>query len=98
MPEVWIPSLMRKLTDGQEKVVVGGNTLREVIENLDAQFPGIKDRVVYEDYRIAPGLAVAIDGVVTEEGLRTQIPPDSEVHFVTSIAGGAGSRLGECYV
>ena len=88
MPEVWIPSLMRKLTEGREKVMVEGKTLREVIENLDAQFPGIKDRVVYEDYRIAPGLAVAIDGVVTEEGLRTQIPPNSEVHFVTSIAGG----------
>ncbi len=91
MPEVWIPSLMRKLTDGREKVIVEGQTLREVIENLDAQFPGIKDRVVYENYRIAPGLAVAIDGVVTEEGLRTQVPPNSEVHFVTSIAGGSGA-------
>lgn len=92
MPEVWIPSLMRKLTNGREKVIVEGQTLREVIENLDAQFPGVKDRVIYEDYRIAPGLAVAIDGVVTEEGLRTQVPANSEVHFVTSIAGGSGTR------
>ena len=88
MPEVWIPSLMRKLTNGQEKVIVEGSTLREVIENLEAQFPGIKDRVVFEDYRIAPGLAVAIDGVVTEDGLRAQVSPECEIHFVTSIAGG----------
>ena len=88
MPEVWIPSLMRKLTNGQEKVIVEGDTLRQVIENLDAQFPGIKDRVVFEDYRIAPGLAVAIDGVVTEDGLRAEVSPDCEIHFVTSIAGG----------
>tara|TARA_B100001964_G_C13727269_1_gene377225 strand:+ start:131 stop:397 length:267 start_codon:yes stop_codon:yes gene_type:complete len=88
MPEVWIPSLMRKLTQGQDKVIVEGSTLREVIENLELQFPGIKDRVVYEDYRIAPGLAVAVDGVVTEEGLRTPVSPDCEIHFVTAIAGG----------
>lgn len=88
MAEVWIPSLMRKLTHGQDKVIVEGTTLREVIENLEVQFPGIKDRVVYEDYRIAPGLAVAIDGVVTEEGLRAQVSPGCEIHFVTAIAGG----------
>ena len=79
---------MRKLTNGQQRVMVEGSTLREVIENLDSQFPGIKDRVVYEDYRIAPGLAVAIDGVVTEDGLRALVSPECEIHFVTSIAGG----------
>ena len=42
MPEVWIPSLMRKLTDGQDKVVVGGNTLREVIEIWMHNFPVLK--------------------------------------------------------
>jgi len=88
MPEVWIPSLMRKLTHGRDKVIVEGSTLREVIENLEVQFPGIKDRVVFEDYRIAHGLAVAIDGVVTEDGLRARVSPESEIHFVTSIAGG----------
>lgn len=88
MPVVWIPSLMRKLTDGSEKVEVAGATLREVIDNLDAVHPGIKDRVLYEGTRIAPGLAVAIDGVVTEEGLRTKIDPRSEIHFVAAISGG----------
>jgi len=88
MPKVFIPSLMRKLTNNQEMVEMDGQTLREVINNMEAQFPGFKARVLYEDTRLAPGLAAAIDGVVTEEGLRTRVSPDCEIHFVTQIAGG----------
>ena len=54
MPEVWIPSLMRKLTNGREKVIVEGQTLREVIENLDAQFPGVKGDQRSGDLRRLP--------------------------------------------
>lgn len=88
MPKVFIPSLMRKLTNDQEMVEMDGKTLREVINNMEAQFPGFKDRVLFEDTRLAPGLAAAIDGVVTEEGLRTQVSADCEIHFVTQISGG----------
>ena len=79
---------MRKLTKNQEMVEVEGITLREVINNLDIQFPGFKARVLYEDTRLAPGLAAAIDGVVTEEGLRTRVSANCEIHFVTQISGG----------
>ena len=87
MPEVWIPSLLRSLTDGQEQVQVPGETIREVIENLEARFPGIKERVC-EDGRMRPGLAVAIDGVVGSDGMRQRVAEESEVHFVTAISGG----------
>lgn len=87
MPEVWIPSLMRSLTHGQEQVQVPGETVREVIENLEARFPGISERIC-EDGRIRPGLAVAIDGVVGNEGMRQKVAEESEVHFVTAISGG----------
>ncbi len=87
MPEVWIPSLMRCLTAGQEQVQVPGQTIREVIENLEASFPGIKDRICDGD-RIKPGLAVAIDGVVSTDGMRQKVRAVSEVHFVTAISGG----------
>ena len=87
MPEVWIPSLMRSLTRGQEQVQVPGETVREVIENLEARFPGISERIC-EDGRIRPGLAVAIDGVVGNDGMRQRVAEESEVHFVTAISGG----------
>ncbi len=87
MPVVWIPSLMQRLTGGKAQVEVRGRTLREIVDNLEKTCPGIKDRVCAEG-RLKPGLAVAVDGVVSNEGLRQKVDPESEVHFVTAIGGG----------
>ncbi|MBI4640634.1 MAG: MoaD/ThiS family protein [Candidatus Tectomicrobia bacterium] len=87
MAVVWIPSLMRNLTAGAEKVSVQGSTLREVIDNLDALYPGFKEQVCDEG-RINPYLAVAVDGEVTTEGLRQRVSETSEIHFLPAISGG----------
>ena len=87
MPTVWIPSLMQKLTDGKGQVEVEGGTVREVIDNLDAQFPGFRDRVCEED-RIKSNLAVAVDGEISPEGMRRKVGAESEVHFLPAMAGG----------
>ena len=90
MPVVWIPSLMRALTGNREQVEVSGETLREVVENLEKEHPGIRDRVI-EDDRIRPGLAVSINGEVTNEGLRARVAEDDEIHFVAAISGGSAT-------
>jgi molybdopterin converting factor small subunit len=87
MPVVWIPSLMQKLTGGRDKVAVEGSTIREVIDSLESKHPGIRERLVDGD-RIRPGLAVAVDAEVSEEGLRQKVAPGSEVHFVAAVSGG----------
>jgi molybdopterin converting factor small subunit len=78
---------MQGLTGGREQVRVGGGTLREVVENLETAYPGVKERVC-EENRIRPGLAVSVDGVVTNEGMRQKVDAESEIHFVTAISGG----------
>ena len=78
---------MQKLTDGHAQVEVGGETVRQVIDALEERYPGFKARVCEGD-RIRPGLAVAIDGEMSPEGIRKKVPPDSEVHFLPAIAGG----------
>lgn len=88
MPVVWIPSLMRSLTGNQGQIEVDGDTLRQVVENLEVKHPGIRNRVI-EDDRIRPGLAVSVNGEVTNEGLRTRIAATDEVHFVAAIGGGS---------
>ena len=88
MPVVWIPSLMRQLTDNQEQIEVDGETLRQVVEALEEKHPGIRNRVI-EDDRIKPGLAVSINGEVTNDGLRARVNASDEVHFVAAISGGA---------
>ena len=48
MPTVWVPSLMQKLTGGNGQVEVEGETVRQIIEALEARYPGFKDRLCEE--------------------------------------------------
>jgi molybdopterin synthase sulfur carrier subunit len=84
---VWIPSLLQNLTDGEEKVVVSGATVGEIIDNLDVRFPGVKERLVHNG-AIRPHIAVAIDGDVSPEGLEQDVQESSEVHFIPALSGG----------
>jgi hypothetical protein len=88
MAHVWIPPLMRDLTGGREILIAGGGRVREVIEDLDRQFPGIRARLCDGD-ALRSGLAVAVDTGIARLGLREPVGPDSEVHFLLAIGGGA---------
>jgi molybdopterin synthase sulfur carrier subunit len=66
---------------------VPGGTLRQVIAALDKECPGRAERLQQDD-RIASGLAVSIDGVVTSRGLHARVEPHSEIHFLPAIGGG----------
>ena len=89
MPEVWIPSRLQVLTSGQHRVRVAGHSLRQVINNLEREFPGIKAHLVSEDGEdIMPGLAVVIDTQTANMGLLERVEENSEVHFLPAIGGG----------
>ena len=87
MATVWVPSLMRDLTGGREQVSVPGATVGEVIDALDSDYPGIRARLRESD-RLAPGLAVTVDGRSARLGLIAPVGEHSEVHFLPAIAGG----------
>jgi len=88
MPIAWIPSLLQGLTAGQAQVEVAGETIREVIDALDVAHPGIRARLCTADGRLKPEIAVAVDGEVTVEGMRTWVDAQSEVHFLPALSGG----------
>ena len=87
MPHVFIPPLLRTMTSGQEVIDVAGQNVREVIDNLDRQFPGIRGRLIDGD-RLKPGLSIAIGTKVSARGLMSKTQPDDEVHFLPAIGGG----------
>jgi membrane protein YqaA with SNARE-associated domain/molybdopterin converting factor small subunit len=90
MAVVWIPSLLRKLTGGLSEIRVPGATVREVIDALEAQHPGLKERLMLIDEdRLRPNIALVVDGISSRDGLRHALTETSEVHFVPAMAGGA---------
>ena len=83
------PSL-RKHIGGNTSIDVEGGTLRQLINNLDSLYPGIKGFLLNSEdtTRLAKGLAAVIDGEPTNMGLLTPLASHSEVHFLPAIAGG----------
>ena len=84
---VFIPALMRKLSGGKDRTTATGDTLRAIVDDLERQFPGFRDRVV-ENNDLAGSVAVSVNGEIITGGLSESIPPDSEIHFVPAIGGG----------
>ena len=87
MAIVFIPSLMQRLTDGKSQVRVEGATVRQIINNLEAEYPGMRERLVDDD-RVKPNISVAVDGEVTPLGMLERVGEDSEVHFLPALGGG----------
>ena len=87
MALIFIPSLMQNLSNGEQRVVVEGKNVRQIIESLDQKYPGFKDRLV-EDGRVKPNISVAIDGEITPLGMIEKVSEESEVHFLPAISGG----------
>lgn len=87
MTIAYIPPLLRELTGGIDHVEVDGTNIRQIVEALEARFPGIRDRLC-DDSGLRRGLVVAVNGAVSRLGLIEKVPDGSEVHFLPATGGG----------
>jgi len=87
VPAVWIPALLLPLSEGRQKVNVPGETIRQVIDNLELEYPGIGERLLDGD-RLRPNISVVVDGFISQDKLRHKIEDHSEVQFIRAISGG----------
>jgi molybdopterin synthase sulfur carrier subunit len=87
MPLVWIPPLLRDLTEGADRVNVAGSTVRQVIDALETAYPGTKARLC-DEQGLRRGIAVGVDTQIARLGLAQPVEEKSEVHFLPAISGG----------
>ena len=87
---VRVPTILRSYTGGAAEVSADGATLAEVIDSLDAAYPGIKARVVDDDGRLRRFVNVYVgeEDVRFADGLATEVRPGSEVSVIPAVAGG----------
>jgi molybdopterin synthase sulfur carrier subunit len=88
---VRIPTILRTYTGGASEVSAEGDTLAEVLENLDANHPGIRARVLDDQGAIRRFVNVYVgnDDVRFLEALDTKTPDGSQVSVIPAVAGGA---------
>jgi molybdopterin synthase sulfur carrier subunit len=90
MATVRIPSPLRRLTDKQSKVEVGGATIQELIDNLDTQYPGVKARLCDDTGQVKRYVNIFINGneIHTLQGGQTAVADGDEISIVPAMAGG----------
>jgi molybdopterin synthase sulfur carrier subunit len=90
MPSVLIPTPLRKLTNELDTVEAAGATIGELIDNLDAAFPGLKNRICDETGTIRRFVNIFVNGedVRFLEENATPVKDSDEISIVPAIAGG----------
>ena len=85
--EVLIPTQLRSYTNGESRVTASGKTLSEVLDCLDADYPGIRFRVVDEQDRIREHIRIFVSGD-TATGIHVPLKEADEVQIVGALSGG----------
>ena len=67
MPAVFIPTMLQPLSGGVKQVEIEARNVRQIVDELERLYPGMKDRLV-EDGRLRPNVSVAVDGEVARHG------------------------------
>ena len=78
---------MQELTGGKQIIRVPGENVLQVIDHLEALYPGFKPRIC-DGEELRSSIVVAVDGEVSFRKLRHRLDEDSEVHFLPAISGG----------
>jgi molybdopterin synthase sulfur carrier subunit len=88
--KVRIPTPLQTITGNKAEVSAEGTTIRELIEDLERQFPGLKERVCDEKGAVRRFVNVYLneEDVRFLSGEDTQVKDSDEVSIIPAIAGG----------
>ena len=88
---VRIPTPLRRVTNGQDKVEVEAAALGELIDRLDESFPGLKERLVDEAGALRYFVNIYLNGedVRFLQGMDTATNTGDEISIVPAVAGGS---------
>lgn len=84
-----IPTILRPLTDNQKRVEIPGFNVLEVIEQMERQYPGVREKLITEGkaHRFI-NLYVNDDDIRFREGLLTSLRDGDLLTILPAVAGG----------
>ncbi|HZO11620.1 MAG TPA: MoaD/ThiS family protein [Polyangiaceae bacterium] len=89
MATVRIPTPLRNHTGGQDVVNASGNTIGEIIDDLEKHHPGIRDKLVDDKgVRRFVNIFVGDEDIRFMEGMQTKVSDGDEISIIPAIAGG----------
>ena len=87
---VRIPTPLRRMTNGLDKVEMEESNLADLIDKLEASFPGVKERLIDENGELRYFVNIYLNGedVRFLDGLATSTKSGDEISIVPAVAGG----------
>ncbi len=87
---VIFPQALRERIGSRASVAVSGRTIREIIQALDHDFPGLQFNLCYETGQLRPYVNIFLDhaNIRYLQGLDTPVHAGANVRILQSVAGG----------
>ncbi len=88
--KVRIPTPLMKLTNNQSELSAEGETIADMLNNLESQYAGIKERICEENGTPRRFINIYLneEDIRFLDGEKTQIKDGDEVSIIPAIAGG----------
>ncbi len=87
---VKLPQLLRPRAGNQTSVTVFGSTIREIIDALEQDYPGLRFNLCYETGELRPYVNIFLDreNIRYMQGLDTPVKMGATIYILQSVAGG----------
>jgi molybdopterin synthase sulfur carrier subunit len=87
---VRVPTPLRKYTQGADEVAAQGGNVRALVDDLEKNFPGIKERICDETGKVRRFVNVYVNGddIRFLQNLETALNEGDSISIVPAIAGG----------
>ncbi len=87
---VRVPTPLRKYTNGADEVDAAGDTVKALVDDLEKNYPGIKERICDESGKIRRFVNVYVNGddIRFLQNLDTTVNNGDNISIVPAIAGG----------
>lgn len=90
MAQVYLPTPLRRLTNGRARVVTAGGTVEEALADLEREFPGLREQLRDPNGEVRGFINVFVNGTEIRrlQGAATPVLATDEISIVPAMAGG----------
>jgi sulfur-carrier protein len=90
LSRVKIPTQLRPLTGDAPEVEARGRTVSEIVEDLEARYPGLKERLVDDSGKLRRFVNIYVndEDVRFLDGIGTEVPDGARLSIIPAVAGG----------
>ncbi len=90
--KIYLSGHLKSFSNGQTDIEIAGNfkTVDDVLASLWRQQISLRDRIITETGEIRPHVNIFYDGedIRRQNGLKTHVEPNSELHIFNAVSGG----------